>query len=343
MRGLLHDALAKQLVPFPVGHEGVVELPGAAQLLVEDHVLDGHETVDSGADAHAREPGTVVFGATVHNVLATLHAAVHGGGDDRKGHVVARDVFADARERDVPIDEVLYLALGGVEHLVEARHLVQVACGKARPVLRLTVRSRHRVLAVVDGEEDRTGDPPESLLTGASVRGPVVPTSSRLHAADEAVVARRFDRHAPIQQRGDDHLVALEGRHPAAGLRSLHGYVPQQVGRALVDAERHGRIVQQQTARALEEHVGDLVGGVDAVLRDAPQGDELPGGVASRGRGGERGPDLVHLGDLEAEEIEDLLSPFARDPPGGQIVLVEAVQVLIDAAEGEAVQVAVER
>ena len=55
VRDLLHDALAKQFVPFPVGHEGIVELAGGAELLVEDHVLDGHQTVDRGADAHARE------------------------------------------------------------------------------------------------------------------------------------------------------------------------------------------------------------------------------------------------------------------------------------------------
>ena len=95
--------------------------------------------------------------------------------------------------------------------------------------------------------------------------------------------------------------------------------------------------MEHEAARALEEHVRDLVGGVAAVLLDSAHGDELTGGVAPGGLGGERRPDLVHLGDLETEEIEDLLRPLAVDPAGGEIGLVEAVQVLVHATEGETV------
>ena len=47
--------------------------------------------------------------------------------------------LADAGEGDLPIDEVLDLPLDGVEHLVEALHVVEVAGGKAGPALRHAV------------------------------------------------------------------------------------------------------------------------------------------------------------------------------------------------------------
>ena len=75
--------------------------------------------------------------------------------------------------------------------------------------------------------------------------------------------------------------------------------------------QRHGRIVHQQPAGALEQHVGDLVGGVAAVLRDPAEGDEL--------------------------------GPLGGAPPGGHIRPVEVHEILIHPAEREAVQVAVQR
>ena len=91
-----------------------------------------------------------------------------------------------------------------------------------------------------------------------------------------------------------------------------------------MDAQGLRRVVQHEAAGGLEHHVGDGVRGVVAVAVHAAEGHELAGGIARAGLRRALGPDLVALGHLQIEEVQDLLRPLRGERAIGDVLLVIA-------------------
>ena len=204
-------------------------------------------------------------------------------------------------------------------HLLEALHLVQAAGRQADAVLRwfgdgralrqtLDDDRRHGVITVVDGEPQHVGQIHVALRAGAAAGGPLLAAAGRLHAADERAVPGVLQGEAAAHESGDDHVVVFKGRHAAGDFCCFNRRFPERGRRVFMDAERLRGIVQDEAARRLEHHIGDGVRGVVAVLVDAAHRHELAGGVAGVGLRRAVAPGLVHLGDLQIEQIQELLA-----------------------------------
>ena len=255
----------------------------------------------------------------------------------------------------LPLAEEVELRLDRGEHLVHRLHLVEVTGGGAGPAgLRRAALpvipgqkhicragAAHGVDAVVDRQQHRVGDVEIALRAGAAGLRPLIAADARLHAAVQTVVAGVLQRDAAGHQRLDDDLVGLEGGHAAGALRAFDGGLPERARRAGVDAQGLRRVVQHKAAGGLEHHIGDRVRGVVAGAVHAAQRHELAGGVAGAGLRRALGPDLVALGHLEVEAVEDLLRALRRQRAGGDVLLVVAAQVLVHAPVADAVHLPV--
>ena len=172
--------------------------------------------------------------------------------------------------------------------------------------------------------------------------GPFVAAGLGFDTADQAIITGAFKGQAPAHQGRDDHIVAFKSRHAASHRSGLDGGIPQLGRCILVDAQRQGRIMQQQTAGCLKHHVGNGVGGVLAVFGHAAQGHELAASIARVRHGRPKGYDLIHLGHFQEEKVHQLLSELRSGAASGHIGLVEITQVLIHTAVADTMQLAVQ-
>ena len=331
------DLLPQLLIAHPVGHKGVVEFPGGAEVLPEAAVVDDIQAVGHIAQANAAVAGGVVLRASGLAVLAIVHAPLQGGGEQGQGVVEGAHGFPGIDAGALPLAEEIEGRLHRGQDFVHVLHLIEVTRGGAE-LLRFPAGEG---IAVVDGHEESIGDIQIALGAGAAGLGPLVAPHGGLHAAVEAVVPGVLQGDAPLHEGLDDDLVGFKGGHTAGDLGGLDGGLPQLVGGPFVDAQGLGRIVEDQAAGGLEHHVGHGVGGVLAVLIHAAQGHELAGGVARAGLGGPFGPDLVALGHLEIEEIHQLLGILRGDGAAGDVLVVVAAQVLVHPAIADAVELPV--
>ena len=342
VRHLAHDELAQILISFPVVHDRIVQLAGGSKFLLEADLVDDVQRVCYIADADAGAASGVEHRAAPHNILAGFHASGHGSRDHRKRRMECRDGFPGIGAVCVPDHPVIKLFLYSTEDFVHRVHLVQVTSLWS---LDLFIGRRsfwmERVDAVIDSHQHGCGDIDIGLCAVAARLCPFIAAHTWLHAADQAVVAGIFQRDPAAHQCRDDRLVTLKGRDAANDFCRLDGCFPKFFRRARMDTQRL-RNDQFQPCAGLQEHIGHIVGRVAAFHIYAAQSHQRAAGVSRAGSGCFFIPEFIKFHEFEEEQIYQFLSFFRRDAAGLEIFLIVAAQILVYAAEADAMQLCIQ-
>ena len=152
-----------------------------------------------------------------------------------------------------------------------------------------------------------------------------------LHAADHAVVCEVVLGDALAPHHRDGRVHAVQGGEAGAEAYELAD-VTQEVGRrAVVDECRQRRLVQAYVHRSLHDEVRKFVGGVGAVGVRTAGAEVLERHVAGEVLGRVLVEDPGHAGHLDPEALEQFLRAVARQATGGEVRLVERMQVVVHA------------
>ncbi len=245
MRNLVQNLLPQRLIALPVCHDGIVKLPGRAELLVEDHVFDGSQGVGDRRKTGSGAAVGVVLAAAPRAVLPGLHAALHGDGEPDKRGVIRRQILCVVIDAYLSFDYVAGYGFDRSLDLLEGFHLIEIAGPDAAL---LAVKG---IDAVVDGHaEDNAVVHAGVRRRNAVARRIVVSGTGDLLAADDSVVAGIPEFKAELAHHArDDDLVILEQGQTADALGRFESAIPEFVRSVLVDAQRNGRIVQAQVCR----------------------------------------------------------------------------------------------
>ena len=220
--------------------------------------------------------------------------------------------------------EVVELLLEGGVEVVKALEVLHLAGLGAKLLAGLT----HD--AVVHHDIQHLGHDEHAQGVDPGLAGQV-----QVQAAGQGVVPGLLQRHALVHQALDVALVGDEGGHAQTGLYQLQGLFHQRLGGAFVDPQGDGEVGGAHLVGGLQHQIGELVGGVVAVLVHAADDKVVPPGhtgplVTLLGVAG----DEVELHDLDAQALDELQDVGVGHGAALDVLLVEGVHILVEAAAG---------
>ena len=223
------------------------------------------------------------------------------------------------------LNEELLLCLVGVEELLEGGHLQHVH-GLGADLLALVHARGEYKLQRTNHVEEGGVVPAVGLVAGGG-----------LYATDDAVATGILKGVAAGHHGGNDHLVVVEGGNAHTLASNGGGLDQERVGRTVPYTDGQGGLGQTNVHLRLHAHVGQIVGGVEAMLVLTTHDEVLEQTVACKALGGSGITHLVQVVELDPNAVQKLLGRLVGDLACVQIGLEEGIHVLVEAAGGDGV------